>query len=129
MRSLRFSAVIMMKGSVLSSGSARMACSSSRPFIGSIAQSEITRPKHFWRQLGERARTIVGIVDVVETELMEQVANDPHHGFVVVDHQDRCALVHGHGLRCSSRQAVVRAGSRGTRLKAAGKGRVTGRWV
>jgi hypothetical protein len=39
--------------------------------------------------LAERSRTVVGVVDVLEPELLEKVADDADHRVVVVDHEDR----------------------------------------
>src|ERR1035437_1517348 len=46
--------------------------------------------------LGERRRSVAGIVDIFESNLLEQIADDPNHGVVVIDHQDRHRQIEGH---------------------------------
>jgi hypothetical protein len=53
-------------------------------------QSEITQAVAFGVHLGERRGAVVGVVDVGEAELLQQIADNPDHGVVVVDHK------HGH---------------------------------
>ena len=66
-------------------------------------QSEITRPYLLLAHLGERGRAVGGIVDVVEAELLEQVADDADHRVVVVHDEYRHRQVDRHGASARDR--------------------------
>jgi len=65
-------------------------------------QSEITS-RIFYPAFGERGRSVAGVVDVFESDLLEQVADNSDHGVVVIDHQD--------GIDKSKAMSLLRASS------------------
>ena len=70
--------------------------------------------------LGERGRAVSGVVDVLESELLEQVADDADHRVVVVDNEDRHRRVscHGPSLRPQRRSGEHAAADRDAKYPA-----------
>jgi hypothetical protein len=46
--------------------------------------------------LGERGRAVIGIVDVLRAELLEQVTDDADHRVAIVDKEDRHRQINRH---------------------------------
>ena len=69
-------------------------------------QSEITRPYFFCAHLGERRGAVGGVVDVLETELPQQIADDADHRVVVVHDEDRHRQINSH-YSCSITATVA----------------------
>ena len=47
--------------------------------------------------LGESLRAVASVIDLLETELFEQIANDADHGSVLIHDQDRHCQIDSHG--------------------------------
>jgi hypothetical protein len=47
-------------------------------------------------ELLQGSRALARLLDMLEAELPQQIADDPQHRRIIVDDEDRRALVHGH---------------------------------
>ncbi len=73
----------------------------------------------FVAQFGERHRAVCGFIDIVKTNLLEQIVNNPQHCFIVIDDQHRHRQINSHvihpyqiwlHLRLEGADIFIRAG-------------------
>ena len=69
---------------------------------GARKQLEATARANFAAQ----AQTHAAVVDILEAELLEKVADDTDHGAVIINHQDRHRQVKSHVLTPRKQQAA-----------------------